>query len=93
MVTTPEEGPAVRGVEEGLDFVIGQERDQLRSKRLGGRARTRPIVPACSGWCSTAKRKNDRSADNRALRVRTLLCRSRSRCSQEPAEHVGVDVF
>jgi len=56
-----------------------------RSKRFWGMDRTRSIDPACSGCLSAAKRNREWIAARRALRVRTLLRRSPSRCSKKAA--------
>ncbi len=41
--------------------------------------------PACSGWRSAANRNREWIAASRALRVRVLLPRVRSRCSRNAA--------
>jgi hypothetical protein len=54
-----------------------------RSTRLGGIARTRWMMAACSGLHSAAYRNRERMAVRRALRVRAPLPRSASRWSRK----------
>jgi hypothetical protein len=56
-----------------------------RSDRFEGMARTRWMSAACSGWCSAANWNREWIAARRALRVRVVLPRSRSRWSRNVA--------
>src|SRR6267154_1004010 len=54
-----------------------------RSQCLVGMSSTLEMSAACSGWRRAAKRNKQRMAARRALRVRTLLCRSVSRWARK----------
>lgn len=81
----PSSGPGglVGAGEQGIGLRLGEEGDDGSVAALGGDGQDPGDDRRVLGVAQAAKRKNDRMAARRALRVRALLCRSISRCSKK----------